>query len=378
MTDTLLGGISPRTFLREYWQKKPLLVRGAVPGFKGLLTPAEVRQLAADEDAESRLVCQTDEGWTLDHGPFRPRDFPRKGPWTVLIQGLNLVMPTADALLRRFNFLPYTRLDDLMVSYATDGGGVGPHFDSYDVFLLQGAGRREWRISAQRDLTLEEDAPLKILRHFKPTQSWILEPGDMLYLPPRYAHDGIAIGECQTYSIGFRAPSAQELVSEFLSFLQEDVNERGMYSDPDQAPVRNPAQIPSNMIDQVGGILERIRWDKSDVTRFIGRYMSEPKPHVFFDPPEAPLSFAAFVRKARQSGLSLDLRSQLLYQGKRLFMNGEEHACKEDAMLLRTLADQRHLPRLAAVTENTLELLYEWYCAGFVTTPSTRAHDAGK
>jgi 50S ribosomal protein L16 3-hydroxylase len=372
MIDTLLGGISPRTFLRDYWQKKPLLVRGAVPGFTGLLTPAEVRSLAGDEDVESRLVSQSNGQWSLDRGPFRPRDFPRKGAWTVLIQGLNLVMPEADALLRRFNFLPYTRLDDLMVSYATDGGGVGPHFDSYDVFLLQGMGKREWRISAQRDLTLIEDVPLKILRHFKPAHSWVLEPGDMLYLPPRYAHDGIAIGECQTYSIGFRSPSAQELVTEFMSFLQEDVNEKGMYSDPDQLPVRNPAQIPSNMIEQVTGILERIRWDKSDVARFIGRYMSEPKPHVFFDPPEAPENFTAFVRKARQSGLSLDLRSQLLYQGRRFFMNGEEHAVKEDTEQLRMLADQRRLIKLGAASKNTLELLYDWYCAGFVTIPTTR------
>ncbi|MFA9440534.1 JmjC domain-containing protein [Uliginosibacterium sp. sgz301328] len=367
MIEPLLGGITPRQFLAEYWQKKPLLVRQAVPGFTGLVSAEEVRELAADEDVESRLVSRDGHGrWQIARGPLGRRDIPRRGPWTVLVQGLNLVVPEADALLRRFNFLPYTRLDDLMVSHASDGGGVGPHFDSYDVFLLQGMGKRHWRISAQRDLSLVEDAPLKILRHFKPSQEWVLEPGDMLYLPPRYAHDGIAIGECQTYSIGFRAPSAQEIVTEFLAFLQEDVNEKGMYTDPDQAPVKHPAQIQTNMIGQVSDMLASIRWNDEKVARFIGRYMSEPKPHVYFDPLETPDSLARFVRKARQSGLSLDLRSQFLYRGKRLFMNGEESVVRHDSALLCQLADERKIGKIETAHDETWQLLHEWYCAGFV------------
>lgn len=367
MIETLLGGITPRQFLTEYWQKKPLLVRQAVPGFTGLVSADEVRELAADEDIESRLVSRDAQGnWKVVRGPLGRRDIPRKGSWTVLVQGLNLVMPEADALLRGFNFLPYTRLDDLMVSHASDGGGVGPHFDSYDVFLLQGMGKRHWRISAQRDLTLVEDAPLKILRNFKPSQEWVLEPGDMLYLPPRYAHDGIAIGECQTYSIGFRAPSAQEIVTEFLAFLQEDVNEKGMYTDPDQGPVKHPGQIPTNMIGQVSDMLTSIRWNDEKVARFIGRYMSEPKPHVYFDPPEAPEGLARFVRKARQSGLSLDLRSQFLYRGKRFFMNGEESIVRHDSAFLCHLADAREMTKIESLNDETWQLLHEWYCAGFV------------
>ena len=200
MDKTLLGGLSPRIFLRDYWQKKPLLIRAAVPGFNGLLERDELFALARDEDVESRFIAHDASGWQFERGPL-PGSLlkrPKSKPWTVLVQGLNLLLPEADALMRRFSFIPYARLDDLMVSYATNGGGVGPHFDSYDVFLLQGTGRRRWQISAQKDLSLLDGAPLRILRNFVPEQEWVLEPGDMLYLPPHYAHDGVAEGECTT------------------------------------------------------------------------------------------------------------------------------------------------------------------------------------
>ena len=210
---TLLGGISVGSFMRAHWQKEARLVRGALPGFAGLADAGALRKLAMRDDVESRLVVREGRSWSLAHGPFRAADFralPRRD-WTLLVQGLNLHVDAADALLRRFAFLPFARLDDLMVSYAAPGGGVGPHIDSYDVFLLQGFGRRRWRYGRQPDLTLKPGLPLKILRRFTPDATAVLAPGDMLYLPPHAAHDGTAIDACTTYSIGFRAADATEL-----------------------------------------------------------------------------------------------------------------------------------------------------------------------
>ncbi|MGH8821855.1 MAG: cupin domain-containing protein, partial [Rhodoferax sp.] len=221
---TLLGALSPQQFMRRHWQKKPLMVRQAIPGFAALLDSAALFALAGNDDVESRLVVHGAKGWQMRSGPFARRALPslKQPGWTLLVQGVDLQVDAAHELLQQFRFVPEARLDDLMVSYASDGGGVGPHFDSYDVFLLQAQGRRRWRIGRQQDLGLQEGVPLKILAHFVPEQEFVLEPGDMLYLPPRYAHDGVAVGECMTYSIGFRAPNRAELARELLQRLAEE------------------------------------------------------------------------------------------------------------------------------------------------------------
>jgi 50S ribosomal protein L16 3-hydroxylase len=204
----LLNGLTPSQFMQRHWQKKPLLIRQAIPGFQALLDRPALFDLAEQDEVESRLIQQTPKGWNMRNGPLARRALPAvKSPnWALLVQGVDQHVESVHALLQQFRFVPDARLDDLMISYATDGGGVGPHFDSYDVFLLQAHGRRRWRIGKQKDLTLVEGAPLKILQNFEPEEEFVLEPGDMLYLPPRYAHDGVAEGECMTYSIGFRAP----------------------------------------------------------------------------------------------------------------------------------------------------------------------------
>ena len=238
------GGLSAATFLRRHWHKAPLLVRGAFPGFAGPFSARALFTLAARDDVESRLVLREGARWTLAHGPFRRADFaalPARD-WTLLVQGVNLVHPAGEALLHRFSFLPYARLDDLMVSYAAPGGGVGPHEDSYDVFLLQGFGRRRWRFGPQADHALLPGRPLKILRRFTPAHDEVLAPGDMLYLPPDVAHDGVAIDACTTYSIGFRAPGTTELATAFLDFLRDELDLPGRYADPDLAPVRAPGR----------------------------------------------------------------------------------------------------------------------------------------
>ncbi len=366
MPNSLLGGLAPARFLREYWHKKPLLIRNAVPDFAGLLSPAEMQTLARRDDVESRLVQGQGRRWRLDHGPFRAADFKRlpKTSWTLLVQSLNHHLPAADALLRRFDFVPHARLDDLMVSYAVPGGSVGPHFDSYDVFLLQGPGRRRWRISAQTDLACLPDAPLKILRRFEPEEEWVLEPGDMLYLPPQIAHHGVAVDACTTYSIGFRAPTAEELAHAFLMHLQDTVTLDGRYADPDLRRQRHPGEIGRAMLTQIEATIARIKWDRQTVAEFAGLYLSEPKPSVFFDPPDAPLTPAAFKRQARKQGVRLDRRSRLLFIGARFYLNGEAFDAPPGGLAgLQQLADARALP---APPEALLGCLYDWYTAGWL------------
>lgn len=367
----LLGGIEPCVFLEEYWQKKPLLIRAAIPGFTGLLSAEELAGLACEEDVQSRLVTQMQRKWHVEQGPFEEARFlklPEKD-WTLLVQGVNQHLPEAGTLLQQFSFIPYARLDDLMVSYAPDGGSVGPHFDSYDVFLLQGQGKRLWRVSEQEDLTLVDGAALRILENFQSEQEWLLEAGDMLYLPPHIAHWGIAVGDCMTYSIGFRAPSVQELAHEFLSFLQERHVPEGMYADPDLELQQHPAKIGAAMLDQVAGMLNNIRWNKADVAEFLGRYLSEPKPHVTFDNP-APISESAFHKRLQKKGIDLSLKSQMLFYGKYFFMNGEQVEIPESSGdLMRQLADQRHLAPMNFTDRFVVEQLHEWYLAGYLRFP---------
>jgi 50S ribosomal protein L16 3-hydroxylase len=373
----LLGGLSPAQFMKRYWQKKPLLIRQAIPDIEAPLTRDELFKLADDEDVESRLIKHFRNRWSLDHGPFSPDELPstKQRQWTLLVQGVDLHDDRARALLEHFRFAPDARLDDLMISYATDGGGVGAHFDSYDVFLLQVHGKRRWRVGAQRDLSLQDGLPLKILANFEPEEEWVLEPGDMLYLPPHIAHDGVAQGECMTCSIGFRSPSTHELTGQFLYWLAE----RGMgsspatpslYRDPDQPAVAHPAQLPPALVARVGDVLSKIRWNESDVSSFVGSWLSEPKSNVVFDAPERPLDEARFAARVAKSGLTLDRRTILLYDARSYYLNGEQYSLKGTGKWLPALADSRLIDGKRFVTlshdSSMTVLLYEWYCAGWI------------
>ncbi|MHB1175426.1 MAG: JmjC domain-containing protein [Sulfuriferula sp.] len=347
-----------------------MLIRNAVPGFAGLINPAALLELSCEDDVQARLIRQKKrDDWQLQHGPFTRTDFKRIGkqPWTLLVQELNHHLDAAETLLARFNFIPHARLDDLMVSYAVDGGGVGPHFDSYDVFLLQGEGQRRWQISAQDNLELVPNAPLKILRHFRMEQEWLLNPGDMLYLPPRYAHNGVAVGECMTYSIGFRSPSVQEIATQFLVYMQDRIELTGMYQDPGLSLQKHPAQISDAMLAQVDTMLERIRWSSKEVADFLGCYLTEPKSHQFFEPPDQPLSKAGFNRRALQSGVHLAAQSQMLFRKGNFFLNGECIGFKEGSAraVLQALADRRRLVP-EEVDKDLLPLLYGFYLDGFM------------
>lgn len=371
----LLGGLSAEQFLADYWQKKPLLVRQAIPGFAGLLDADELAGLACEDSALSRLVVEKigPEGsrWQLRQGPFGARDFKKlpDSHWSLLVQEVNHFLPEAWDLLMHFAFIPFARLEDLMVSYAAPQGSVGAHFDSYDVFLLQGQGQREWRISAQTDLSLVEDAPLKILKNFQAEQSWVLEPGDMLYLPPRIAHHGIAQNDCMTYSIGFRAPSRAELLGGFLDYLHEHLQPEGLYSDPDLPLQAHPAELSSFTLDRSRAMLDALRWDEAMFEDFLGRFLTEPRPHVVFDPPEKSLNLSAFAKALERSGLiDLALPSRLLYRGQRFFINGEmAEISPADQASLASLANQRQFALPARLSPTSVETLHAWYRAGFIT-----------
>ena len=376
---TLLGGITPTEFLRDYWQKKPLLIRQAIPNFAGLLTPDELAGLACEEDVQARIISYKKGNWSVKNGPFDeavfsklPQGINKKSDWTLLVQSVNHTLPEAADLLSLFDFIPHARLDDLMISYAPSGGGVGAHVDSYDVFLLQGSGRRNWKISTQSDLSLVKGAPLKILQNFKAEQEWVLEAGDMLYLPPQIAHWGTAeTDDCMTYSIGFRAPKTQELAHEFLSYLQDDLDMdlAGLYQDPDLTLQSHPAEISDVMISKVSEALQKMTWDESHIADFLGKYLTEPKVDVVFGP-NKKISQAEFTKQLATKTLLLSLKSQLLFTHNNFYLNGEKLVVPvEINEVIKQLAEKKYL-NITALKANInaacSDALYEAYLAGYV------------
>jgi 50S ribosomal protein L16 3-hydroxylase len=412
----LLGGITPAEFMRKYWQKQPLLIRGAISEFKPLLSRDELFALAEQDDVESRLIVEnsnpkrkkSEPAWSMATGPFYQgtTGLPplKKANWTLLVQGVDLHDAKLYALKNQFRFAPDARLDDVMISFATDGGGVGPHFDSYDVFLLQAEGKRRWKIGKQKDLTLQKDVPLKILANFAPEQEFVLEAGDMLYLPPMYAHEGVAVGECMTYSIGFRAPAELELARELLQRFAADTLEdeenaghddddendgfsgvdgslssenaanlviqniaKNLYEDSKQEATSTPALIPAALLDFAKLALEKALSDPDALARNLGEYLTEPKANVWFDEPE-PDSEADTIL-TRQNRVELHPRSQMLFDARHIFLNGESwRAAGADAKLMQKLANQRFLESkdLSKSSDAALALLQEWVDAGWL------------
>ncbi|MGZ5086808.1 MAG: JmjC domain-containing protein [Usitatibacter sp.] len=361
-------GLDAAAFMRSHWQREPLLIRGAFPGFSDPLSPREVLALAGDPDASSRLVRRRGSSYSLEHGPFpaaRFKQLPRRD-WTVLVQDTNHFSRRAEELLACFDFVPHARVDDVMVSYAVPGGGVGPHVDSYDVFLLQGHGRRRWQVSAQKDHSFVPGIELKILERFVPESEWVLEAGDMLYLPPGVAHHGVAESECLTWSIGFRAPTDAELVAGFLDFLRDRLAPAGQYADAGAAPARHPGEIPAPMLEHAAGAMEAIRWSPALVREFAGRFLSEPKASVFFSPPRKPMARTRFAQEAARRGLALDARSRFVFSGTMFFMNGEPAVVppKARAMAMR-LADERRIAAPVKAPREFWDLAHGWYLQGF-------------
>ena len=378
----LLGGLAPAAFMRRHWHKRPLLVRQAWLGARPPIARQALFALAARDDVESRLVVhQADDRWQLRRGPLPRRAVPPLGQpgWTLLVQGLDLHLDAAHAVLHRFRFIPDARLDDLMLSYASDGGGVGPHIDSYDVFLLQVQGRRRWRIGRAAPAAaaaLREDVPLKMLAAFKPTHDWLLEPGDMLYLPPGWAHDGVAEGgDCMTCSIGFRAPGVGELAQALLGRLADDDSDspalQRLYRDPTQAASASPGRVPAALQRFSHEAVARLVREPGAIDRVLGEWLTEPKPQVWFEAQPA---------STMQHGVRLDRRTRMAYDTRHVFINGEAfRAAGRDARLVQSLADKRRLAagELRQLSIAARGLLEGWQRCGWLHPLDFATNDGG-
>ena len=359
-------GMPPARFLGEYWQRRPLLVRGAFPGFRAPLSPEDLAGLACEELALARLVTHepVSDRWAVRSGPFTEADFAHlpKSHWTLLVQDVDKWDADVAGLLANFDFLPSWRIDDVMVSYAEDGGSVGAHVDQYDVFLLQGQGRRHWQINADPEAPQDfrPDVELKLLSEFKPTHDWVLEPGDMLYLPPGLAHHGVALGPCLTFSIGMRAPAQAEMVADFAGFLAERLAESARYSDAGMAPARAHGEIDDAALDRIQQALQdSLSVDASLLRRWFGSFITRYRAAHEALPRSPPLSAATLARRLRAGAtLVVNPWSRLAWSKDRsraiLFVAGEPMPCS------RTLAAAlcRREPMACAEPDRaTLELL---------------------
>lgn len=340
-------GMPAAGFLRDYWQKRPLLVRGAFPGFESPLSPEDLAGLACEEGVLARIVAHdpASDGWMVRHGPFPEAMFPDMPhhDWTLLVQDVDKWDADVRALLDRFDFLPRWRIDDVMISFAAPGGSVGAHVDQYDVFLLQGQGRRRWQIDTRPDPPVHYrlDVELKLLQRFTPDHDWVLEPGDMLYLPPGVPHHGVAEDACLTYSIGMRAPAAAELLGDFVDTLASEADEALRYADPDLAPPAHPHEIDAAAMGRVVAALNRLRMNDPErlgdwFGRFITQYRSAHQP-VAADGARSRIEIEWDLQQGAQLLRFPWTRAAWRRSGRaaRLYVAGEEFTLpRRDAMLL--------------------------------------------
>ena len=382
-----LGGLTPAQFMKKHWQKKPLLVRNAFPDFVPPVSIEEVLGLCRDDFAQSRMVKKSKAKWSLDHGPYASNQIPslKKANWTVLVQQVNTLLPTADRFLDAFRFVPEARLDDLMISVAGPDGGIGAHVDSYDVFLIQAAGQRRWEVATKFNPELEDNVPLKILRDFSAEDDWVLEPGDLLYLPPNVAHRGTAVGGgCMTWSVGFRAPGRVALADHAWAAHLDTLVDAD-WQDPWLSATANPGEIPGRLLKELAAQVFASFPKKSAVEAAVATVLSEPAPAAVFTPPKRPTTPEKFWATAAKKGLRLASPSRLIYCGKGFFMNGENldlNLSKKDSEILKTLADSRQLSNAVCVTlgqklsesksksvptQEALKIgLYDMYLAGWI------------
>lgn len=362
--------------MRDYWQKKPLLVRNAIPTFslgkasgqffESPISTSELAEFAERQEVETRLVRA--KPWRLEHGPLNKKKMPalHQKDWTILLQGMEAHHPAAATVLSWFRFIPDSRLDDLMISLAGPGGGVGPHLDSYDVFLIQMSGRRQWKISSQKNHDLLPDLPLKILANFRKEQEWILEPGDLLYLPPKIAHDGVALDSgTQTWSVGFRAPSWRELLQEVLwgmaESLENDPAFADMFSDPWQKATPNPAKLPEQFIKELENKVRKLPLSGKNLSTILenslGKILSEPKPSVFFDAPENLLSETEFTKACATHGLKASPKTRLTLTNKAIFCNGEEFL--NSSKSIKTFKNWSNFSEKRLFSKNECKILFK-------------------
>ncbi|HEY1058972.1 MAG TPA: cupin domain-containing protein [Limnobacter sp.] len=352
---THLSGLPVETFMNEDWHVRPRLFRAAFPDFEPLCDLDTIAEMASDEDIESRLIQQKGKDWTLQQGPFEKLPSLKTKGWTVLIQGIDQVLPEAYELLHQFRFIPDARLDDVMLSLASDQGGVGPHYDSYDVFLLQMHGTRRWKIGPLKEARLRTDTPLKILEGFEPTEEYVLEPGDMLYLPPNYGHEGIAEGVCSTLSVGFRAPTHAEVLAGLLRDFADAVEQNTalktqLFSDPRRGLCQTPAELPTDLIQFGQRLMAEFRPDASQIQKSLGCLLTEPKPHVYFAHNTEDMSPSEILDVLKARGIALSMKTKMLFSDGLCFINGEAIAPKTPSCmkLLQVLANEHEMDANAA------------------------------
>jgi 50S ribosomal protein L16 3-hydroxylase len=382
----ILGGISAETFLTHYWQKEPLLVRGALADFECPITPEELGGLALEKDVESRLIKHIgdDAPWEVKHGPFSEHDLTSLPDthWTLLIQEVNKHVPEFAELQERFSFLPNWRLDDVMVSFAPAQGTVGPHADNYDVFIIQGTGRRRWQINRTEpaDDDLIPDLPLKIMKAFQPEEEWVLEPGDMLYLPPGVAHHGVALEDSLSISVGYRAPTLGDLLSGFYGEAIAAQETEHFYRDPDLALQLSPGELSEQARAAIRHLVRTIAIDDASIDHWFGRYITDVRPGHHIPEPEQPLNADQFIERLSECGelqRSEYCRYAYIREGGesiRFYVAGEEYilrgiVCK----IAELLANQRHYDSEQLMQHiekpGVSELLTELYNMGGVYFP---------
>ena len=371
----ILGKISVDVFLKKYWQKKPLLIRDAIKNFKSPITEKDLFRIAQNENVISRLIEFKRDIWQVKYGPFKKSDLPKKinTSWTMLVQNINHHVPFAESFLNLFKFIPYARLDDLMVSFATKKGSVGPHFDSYDVFLFQAKGEREWKISEQKKFSLDKKSAIKIITNFKAKNTWVLKPGDLLYLPPNVGHWGISQSDdCLTYSIGFRAPGTFEIQSKFLDFIQDNLitNKNDLYKDPNLNLQKNPAEINSNMMKKIHHIVNRLRWNTNSINTFIGQLLTEPIEGAVFETSK-PMTLEIFKKDLVRKPLKLNPKTRMLFIKNNFYINGELiETDKKIIMYLKQLANDREVSIKSTLNKKDLNALgialRPLYLSGFI------------
>lgn len=371
-----LGKLRVREFLARYWQRKPVCIRNAIGDFTSPISRTRLFELASNPDVESRLVSAFSGRWKMRHGPITSAALPslHRANWTLLVQGVDLHDAAVWDLAARFRFVPAARFDDVMISYASRAGGVGPHVDQYDVFLLQAQGRRRWRIATEFNPQLVSGVPLRLLAKFRHQREWVLEPGDLLYLPPGVAHEGVALEAGITISIGFRLPVLQEIIEAWSERQLRIAPRTDRLIDRTRAATKTPARLPSSMVKDATRELRKVRPSSIQVRRTLLEHLSEPKPEVHFVPRRMTLGKQRFANAARRCGVVLDCRTRMLYQGKDIAINGEIQPRLSAAAqrLLCALANRLYLPaeRLDSIAgrnaQALLALLHGWYRFGWL------------
>lgn len=369
------GNLTAEEFLRDYWQQKPLLIRNAFPNLEPVITSDELAGLSLEEEVESRLIQfkPNNSEYQLDCGPLNEETFSSlpESHWTLLVQAVDHYSPEAKTLLKAFNFVPNWRIDDLMISYATPGGGVGPHYDNYDVFLIQAEGTRRWElgdIESSQSARLP-DAPVMILSDFKSLESFDLEPGDMLYLPPQVAHNGVATSkDCVTYSAGFRAPSDAEILRTVSDHIGESLTSEERFSDAKRPVCQNPGEIDQASIDQIAQRLTELLSNRAQLETALGSLFSEPKYPDQLENAD-PDEFQDWLMDAQEFGIEITPNNRLLYlEGEqfKLFCNGEPITVDEsEKELAKQLANKGYLLGRKVNLEN-LALLKQLFSNGVV------------